>query len=519
MTWPGLNTGRGRPEHVMTNQTNTPGLHDKVAKGSLFLLFNRLAIKSMDVVILMVLTRLLMPADFGRVAIALSTIQIIETVLDLQTGIALLQINPITRAHLDTAFTIALLRGLAIMVLMVLASVPLARFYRDDHLVALICALSVVPLLRSARSPRMFHFFKTLRFGPEATADLVGKIAALVLSVSIGVITHSYWAIAAGAIAAPLFTSLFSYALCPYWPGFTLQHRPLFYRYMGWGLAGQLCSALNWQTDRFVLGKMVTDEALGLFTTARDFAGTAFKIVMDTLMRPVLAGLSATNGEPERMIRAYGKVLSATMAIALPVGLGQALLAPEIVAVLLGPRWGAAAPIFALVSLAMILAFFSSVTSNLFYAMGRPDLVFQRNFLDLLFRFPATILGIAMMGLQGAVYALIAAEVLLAVICQLSVRRLLGLSLPWVIARIWRSLVSGAAMALVLWLALPLFPHAPGVLPALLTMLALVPLGAATYGGVHLIAWALNGNPEGIEGQAITFVTQRLTRSRTPASI
>lgn len=502
----------------MTEKPTTPGLNEKVAKGSLFLLVNRLAIKSMDVVILMVLTRLLVPADFGRVAIALSTVQIVETVLEVQTGIALLEVEPVTRAHLDTAFTIALLRGLAIMALMAAGAVPLARFYQDDHLIALIGALSMVPLLRSMRSPKMFYYFKTLKFGPEAWADLVGKITALLLAVSVGLLTHSYWAIAVGTIAAPLFSTLSSYAICPYRPVLTLQHRELFYRYMGWGLAGQLCSALNWQTDRFVLGKMVSHEALGLFTTARDFAGTAFKIFMETLMRPVLAGLSATNGDKRRMILAYGKVTSAMMAIGLPIGLGQALLAPEIVAVLLGPKWGAAAPIFALVSLALIPAVFSSITTNLFYAMGRPDLVFQRNFLDFLFRFPATILGIATMGLQGAVFALIASEVLLAGICLLSVRRLLGLSLRWLVGRIWRSLAGGTAMTLVLMLVRPSMPHPSGLLPALLSMLALVPLGAATYAGVHLLAWAFGGQHDDIEGQAIGFLSRRFGQRRTAAS-
>jgi PST family polysaccharide transporter len=53
----------------------------------------------------------------------------------------------------------------------------------------------------------MFLYFKSLRFGPEACADLVGKIAALLLAVSIGMLTHSYWAIAVGTIAAPLFST------------------------------------------------------------------------------------------------------------------------------------------------------------------------------------------------------------------------------------------------------------------------------------------------------------------------
>lgn len=492
-------------------ETNAaPDLHEKVTSGSAFLLVNRLAIKSMDVIILMVLTRCLMPADFGRVAIALSAIQIIETVLELQTAVALLQVPVITRSHLNTAFTITLLRGLAIMALLMAAAVPLAHFYRDDHLAGLICALSVVPLLRSARSPGMVLCFKHLDFVPEATADLIGKIAALALAVAVGVMTRSYWAIAIGAIAAPLFFMLSSYVICPFLPRFTLRHRRLFYGYMGWGLAGQICSALNWQTDRFVLGKMVSHYDLGLFTAARDFAGTMVKVVIETLMRPIVAGLSATSGDKERLVRAYGKVTSATMAVGLPVGLGQAMVGKEIVAILLGAKWAAAASIFSLVSLALIPALYSSVTTNLFYAIGRPDLVFQRNFYDFLFRFPATIIMIALAGLQGAVYALIASEVLLAGICLLSVRRLFGISVRWLVAGSWRSLVSGLAMGGALALVRALFPHGPGIGPSALYLMLAVPLGAAAYLATHLLCWSWAGRPEGIERYAMGFLQKRL---------
>ncbi|MDE1917942.1 MAG: oligosaccharide flippase family protein [Sphingomonadales bacterium] len=498
---------------MMTKKDAAPDLHDKVTSGSAFLLVNRLAIKSMDVIILMVLTRCLLPSDFGRVAIAISTIQIIETVLELQTGLALLQVPVITRSHLNTAFTITLLRGLAIMAVLMAAAVPLARFYRDDHLTGLICALSVVPLLRSARSPKMVLCFKHLDFMPEATADLIGKIAALALAVAVGLMTRSYWAIAIGAIAAPLFFMLSSYVICPFRPAFTLRHRRLFYGYMGWGLAGQICSALNWQTDRFVLGKMVSHYDLGLFTAARDFAGTMVKVVIETLMRPIVAGLSATSGDKARLVRAYGKVTSATMAIGLPVGLGQAMVGKEIVAILLGAKWASAASIFSLVSLALIPALYSSVTTNLFYAIGRPDLVFQRNLYDFLFRFPATIVMIALAGLQGAVYALIASEILLAGICLLSVRKLFDISVTWLVAGSWRSLVSGLAMTGALALVRHLFPHGQGIGPSALYLMLAVPMGAAVYLATHLLCWSSTGSPEGIERYAMAFIVKRLRPS------
>lgn len=500
----------------MATEKPDPNLREKVTSGSLFLLINRLAIKSADVIILMVLTRYLVPADFGRVAIALSTVQIVETTFDVQTGVPLLKVPNLTREHLNTAFTIILLRGLTIMALLAAASFPLAWFYGDGQLAGLICALSVTPLLRSAHSPRFFEYFRALRFGPEATADLIGKIAALAFAIAVALLTRSYWAIAAGSIAAPLFFALSSYVIAPFRPALTLRHRTLFHHYLGWGFAGQVCSALNWQTDRFVLGKMVSHHDLGLFTAARDFAGTVIKIILDTLMRPIMSGLSAVNEESGRLARAFGTVTSATLAIGLPVGLGQAMVGKEIIAVLLGAKWAAAVPVFQMVSLALIPALFSALASNLFYAMGRPDLVFYRNFYDFLFRFPVTILSIAFLGLKGAVIALVAAEILLAGICLISVRNLLGISFLWLIGKSWRSLVSAAAMAMALELIRGFLPHAEGLLPSLLYLLIAVPLGAAVYAAAHLLAWSLSGRPNGIEDHAIRFLMSRLAgRSRS----
>lgn len=486
-----------------------------MASGTFFLLFARLVTKSLDVVLLIVLTRLLLPEDFGLVAIALSVVRVTEAILELPVGVALLQVPRLTRSHLDTALTLGLLRGVALAAVLFTASVPLASFYGDDRLVALTCALALAPVMRGLYSPRLYAQFKALQFGPDSVSEIVGKAAAVAAAASLAFYTQSYWAIAAGAIAAPTVQAIASYAISPFRPSLSLRHHRLFHRFLGWSMAAQTVNALNWQGDRFVLGKMVSQSDLGQFAVARDFAVTAFKVITDVVSRSAMAGLAAMKDDSAKLRRAYEMTSAALLAVGIPLCVGQALVAPELVAVLLGEKWARAVPIFQAVSFSLIFSLFANLTSSLFFAINRPDLVFSRNLYDLVFRLPATVAMILMYGLMGAVAALIAADLFLAVICLRSLKQFIGVPILRQVLIPWRSFCSAAAMAGAIQLVRWVVPHSQGAVHAMLFLLTVIPSAAAAYAATHLLLWHLCGRPEGVESHALDLARRHL-RDRLP---
>lgn len=496
----------------MESDTSKPPVGHRMASGAVFLLFARIVTKSLDVAMLLVLTRFLLPGDFGLVAIALSVVRITEAIFELPVGVALLQVSKLTRSHLDTALTVGLLRGTVVATILCLASVPLADFYGDDRLVALTCALALAPLMRGLCSPRLYEQFKALQFGPDALSEIIGKVAAVIAAASLAVVTESYWAIAVGAIAAPSVHAAASYVISPFRPALSLRHHRMFHRFVGWSMSAQTMSALNWQGDRFVLGKTVSQSELGGFSVSRDLAATAFKLISEIVFRSALAGLAQVRDDRTRLARTYAMTSSTLLAIGIPISVGQAAVAWELIAVLLGAQWMQSVPIFQAVSLALIPAFYASLTSSLFYAIDRPELVFSRNFVDFLFRIPAIVVMILLFGLAGAVAALIAADLFLASICMRSVSHLVGISIARQMLAGWRSLCSAAVMvvfiALVRWLA----PHSGGTASAAVFLLAAIPTAAISYCAAHLFFWYLSGRPESVESHALEFAGRSLAR-------
>src|SRR5262249_12319972 len=148
---------------------------------------------------LLILARALTPADFGLTAIATTLIGIVDTVLEVPLILALTSMRSVTKAHLDTAFTLGVMRGLLFSTVILVAAWPFSHIYNDDRLVALVAVLAIGPIARSLYSPDMVKYVRELNFRKAFIAEFLGKITAAVVAVSVVYLGGGYWAIAAGS--------------------------------------------------------------------------------------------------------------------------------------------------------------------------------------------------------------------------------------------------------------------------------------------------------------------------------
>ncbi|WP_246701406.1 oligosaccharide flippase family protein, partial [Rhodopseudomonas sp. BR0C11] len=132
------------------------------AAGAGLLVASRLITRCIDLITLSLLGRLLTPADFGIVAIAMSVIFIVEAVMEIPIGVALVRVRNPTERHYDTAFTVGLLRSCILMAVVIALSWPIAEIYRDERLIWLISALGTAPAVRSLGSPRITEFTRRM---------------------------------------------------------------------------------------------------------------------------------------------------------------------------------------------------------------------------------------------------------------------------------------------------------------------------------------------------------------------
>ena len=387
----------------------------------------RLASRVIDFAVLLVLARLLGPADFGLVATAMTVIYIVEAVLELPLTFVLVRMPEVTDRMYSTAFTLGLIRGLLVAGIMAALSWPLASLYGDPRLTALICVLALAPAARGMISPRMVIFEKVLDFRRKGILEIVGKAVAAAIAITIAVTTGNYWAVAAGTVSTPVVMMILSYIMAPMRLRLSLGDWALFSTMTGWNFLSQIVSALNWQVDRLILPLYVDVVSFGRFTTANDIAALPHQAIVAPTAVPLFSALVNAR-EKGNLESAYLKACSGIVILMAPLMCFMALMAGPVIHILLGPSWSSGAPILAGVALASLISLPTVPMTALVLVLDRPRLVAFRSLVELLVRAPLTLVGIILSGIPGAIAAKAAAGAALLLVTLFAVRSVADIS-------------------------------------------------------------------------------------------
>jgi len=195
----------------------------------------------------LLLARLLAPADFGLVAIASAVAMIFALITELSLSQALVQHDEPTDEHYHTAFTLNLIRGVVLTIIVGLLAWPIAKFYNDDRIFKIILGLAIGIFAGGLVNPRLAIFERNLEFRPLFLLNLAGKIAGFVVAISIAFIFRSYWALVFGQIASEVARAIASYILLRYRPRLSLSHYKELISFSIWLTLGQAVQAVNWR--------------------------------------------------------------------------------------------------------------------------------------------------------------------------------------------------------------------------------------------------------------------------------
>jgi PST family polysaccharide transporter len=488
-------------------------LKDAVAKGAVTMAGFEAIAKFMDVISIIVLARLLVPEDFGIVALATATMLIVAKITELPVIEALVQRPELDQRDVDSAFTLNLLRGGVVGAAMVGISWPLAGLYEDDRLVGLISALALVPLAKSFESPALVHVLRKVNYGPTAKSQLFGKVTGMLASVGVALLTGSYWALAVGLIVAALVTMVSTYLFCPYRPRLRFQGIVSILEFAGWVTAARIIIAISQQSDRFFVGYLLGKNVLGQYSMGSQISGMTTYALAGPILRPIFAGMSRIQEDLGRLRSAYLDSQQALMMAVLPFGVGLAAVAEPLVPLLLGEGWDIVVPVIWWVAPVVALQMLSVPVHATAMARGAPQTLALREGIALALRMPTTLAGAWFFGVIGAIVARALSGIMIIVINLFIARSLIGVAIAPQLLGSWRSLVSAGAMAGVVLGVQMIFPEPDIYILALARAVGLYVLGIAFYFALHLLLWRVIGRPDGAESYMTGFVMKKLGRA------
>ena len=228
--------------------------------------------RSLGLVSTLILARVLMPADFGVVAMAMSFVIMAELLSAFGFDVAIIQNRSATTEHYNTAWTGNLLLGALITTVMLVAALPIARFYQHPELVWVVSALAFGPLFTGAENIGVVAFRKELDFRREFRFQISRKMIAFCVVVPLAFLLRNYWALVIGTLVSKASSTVISYLMHPFRPRPSLsQLRPML-RFSRWLLFNNFVSFLKERSSDFFVGRLHGSQALGVYNIAYEFA-------------------------------------------------------------------------------------------------------------------------------------------------------------------------------------------------------------------------------------------------------
>jgi lipopolysaccharide exporter len=396
-----------------------------------------------------VLARLLVPADFGLVGLALVFVTFAEAAADLGIAQALVYF-PRERRRTDEALGLCLLTSVTLVIVGVLAAPLVADFFERPDVEPIFRVLSLSLLLSAARQVPDALMRRELRFRRRAITETSRAAAQGLVSIGLAAAGLGAWAIAWGYVAGNLASCAAAWALAGYRPGrhaWRLSRNvsgPLL-RY-GTPAAGQgVLGALVFNVDYLIVGHFLGAASLGLYTLAFRLPQTLIINVFFVISAVAFPIFSRARENPERLRSGYLSSFRLQTAYGVGAGLAMAVSAPMLVHVFFGPGWDASiGPLQALGVYATFRAL-SYGAVDVYKAIGRPVLAAGVSLARLVVLVPALIFA-TRLGIDGVAWAQAILACAFAAFMQTVACRVLGLPISalWPAAR--PALVVGAGV-------------------------------------------------------------------------
>ncbi|HUN40728.1 MAG TPA: oligosaccharide flippase family protein, partial [Acetobacteraceae bacterium] len=194
----------------------------KAAVGAGWMIAWRAASRLLGVFNTIILARLLVPADFGLVAMAMT----FETSLLMMTAFPVLDAllrRPEADTHLhDAAFTIQIGRAILTALIIAAAAPIAAHWFAQPRLTALVLALAVLTAINGLSNIGIVEYQRELRFDVQFRLQALPAVLQLVATLGTAWLTHSYWALIVGLAVSRVGRVIMTYTVHPYRPRLSL---------------------------------------------------------------------------------------------------------------------------------------------------------------------------------------------------------------------------------------------------------------------------------------------------------
>lgn len=483
-----------------------------IARGAVWMVSMRWAVRLIGLLNTVILARLLTPEDFGVVAMAMVVVGFLHTVADLNVDQALLRDQHVSRAHYDTAWTLQIIAGHATTAFLFALTPLVAAYYGDDRVSLVMYIIALRPAILAWENIGQVEFRRSLNFSKEFWYWIYRRASLFIFAIILVLIIRNYFALALAAPLSGILAVAISYRMSSYRPRFALSKWREIWSFSKWLMLLMPGRFLGNRGDEFVVGGVAGATMMGHYYVAADIATMPTRELVMPVGRALLPTFAKISHDPNELRMAFRMVTGFLAVVCFSVGGGLALVADDLVHVVLGGQWLDSVPFF------RWLAIYGAI-AGMVIGLQPYSFVRHRERQYALAHVYYVVLMLPSLFLVGHMFDLVSIAMTRTAFTGLLLGFILaqvvyydGIGWSEVASTIWRPLVASACMSLGV-IQMRLETSSP-----FLNLMHDSAVGAILFTTFLIGLWVLSGRPYGIEKMVLGYCMGQLRRLRGTAA-
>lgn len=359
-----------------------------IFSGFIYKFFERVGVQGVSFIISMLLARILMPEEYGIVALVTVIITLLDVFITYGFGNSLVVDRESSQVDFSTCFIFSISLSVAIYICIFIFTPQLTewlsydtvtkKYKYDVALLSMVIRLMALHLpVAAVRSVQDAYVQKNMLFSKSFQATLTGTIIAGVVAVIMAYNGAGVWALVAQYLGSTLINAVALFLIVPWRPTATFSFNRLkkIYHY-GWKI---LCVGLldvgYSQLRSLIIAKRYSATDLAYYNKGYQFPATGMDFIESTINTVLFSALSQHNEDKAEMASITGRIVRVSTYITFPIMVGLFVVAEPLVIFLLTDKWAFASRYLQIGCLALLLRPIQVINSCIIRSSGRSGLL------------------------------------------------------------------------------------------------------------------------------------------------
>jgi len=405
-------------------------LKQKAISGASWSLAGRIMQQGVQFIIGVIIARLLLPEQYGLVAMALVFITIFYVFVDSGFSAAIIQRKEISNSDLSTVFYLNMGVSLVVFAILYFSAPLIADFYNESQLINIVRVLSIIIILYALTIVQNSIISREVNFKLKTRIEIVAQILSGAIAIYLAYSGYGVWALIWKTLLNQIFINLQLWIKNNWFPSFEFSKNSFkeLFSFSGKLLVSGIIDKIYNQMYRLVVGKFFPVAELGYYTRAEQFKNLPSQAISNSLMSFLLPVFSKMQDKPERLKSAAQRVLKIVMFFNINTMILMGILAEPIIQVLLGDKWLPTVPYLQLLILVGVFYPMHVINVQILTALGRSDLFLKIEIIKKIIGIPPIFLAI-FVGIKAMIVGMIFTSIVALAINTFYTNRLINFGL------------------------------------------------------------------------------------------